>query len=763
MAIHIHAQQSYNSVTTKLSFYYTCKTSNPDGSTEEMMFGSSSQAPMLTNTDGVILVSSKNKASDATGTANLPSTNTPFNNLVMFSAIDVPQDNSLNGGCFYNADYSTMRNGNNYGFHTTKSGDYESFAFTFQYDPINKLSSIAIAANTTGMRTSKAPGDDIEAHRDDNTKTTIGIGVNATSNPAQSIYGSPSNNPDAAYLTLTKTTTGYRINYHKNTTTGEADFQTIKEETLVAYIGEPSTEYEAVITPINCDYEHWLPMGPDVKGDDNKTGNTQLQFYIDVHKKGDPSYKYPGLCQVNWNLTDVTHYPGFCNNFPAYSDHPNTDADLVFNDAMKQDGMYDANTVTPFIATSKQGNANAAIAKIMCMDYAAWGKLSAMVILDDGTMINAINNYNGKGYATLPLDKDENKLADEWEKTYNTNKHALTWDEDGKPVDQRDNGDGYTLFEEYRGFAVHVPSDPQNNTQAWDEFTRTDPDTKDAFVYDIDGLFQHAFSITNPTNLNWHYLSRDKNQLVFFDDIQQPTCRWVNFNTVDAYTYAPQYCVAIRNSDQSSWQDPLATGISYSAVEWRLLHTFTADQLQQLSSTQIQGLQAQIDAEETTINNSPVKKHIMIELFPSKLKEKYQYLLDKGRTDLFNAAIEQGTIQTVYHEVGHCIGIPHHKAPSNANTTTMDFKSCSASDGAECIMRYDVEYATTDKLNYHTNMGPFAAQKTYCKKGQQGIYYYRQYTVDETGKPIKTTYTIMKGGVKDGDNCYGKISVRSAR
>ena len=60
--------------------------------------------------------------------------------------------------------------------------------------------------------------------------------------------------------------------------------------------------------------------------------------------------------------------------------------------------------------------------------------------------------------------------------------HPLTWDEDSKPEKQKDNGDGYTLFEEYRGFAVHKPNETAADKQ--DVFVRTDPDQKDVFIYD---------------------------------------------------------------------------------------------------------------------------------------------------------------------------------------------------------------------------------------------------------------------------------------
>uniref|UniRef100_UPI00374DF8A3 hypothetical protein n=1 Tax=Mucilaginibacter sp. TaxID=1882438 RepID=UPI00374DF8A3 len=212
---------------------------------------------------------------------------------------------------------------------------------------------------------------------------------------------------------------------------------------------------EAVLKPMpKSKYETWLPKGPKVDGSDDTKGDDSSKFYVEVHDKNNPNKIYPGNFTVRYELKDITHYKGFNSNYPVYTGDKT--ADLKISDSTKYFWInaFDPTKCTDSVATSVVNNGSLAIVQIMCMDYGAWGKLTAKVTLDDGTELDASPYYDkGETFITIPYDRDENKIADAWEKSENIlhQGYGLDWDEDVKP-DNHHNGDNIPLIDEYRGF-----------------------------------------------------------------------------------------------------------------------------------------------------------------------------------------------------------------------------------------------------------------------------------------------------------------------
>ena len=273
-----------------------------------------------------------------------------------------------------------------------------------------------------------------------------------------------------------QTPTGYSISYNKHT----VDQGQSTTETFTATIGAPMANWEAVIKPVDADlvaYRKWLPKGPKIQEEaDDKPGDS-LRFHIMVCDKTDTTKLYNGNYIVKWELVDVTKYPGYCNNYPAYTDNPNVYSDLKFSDMLRTDPAFDGNATDSFKATSKPNKGQNTVVKVLSRDYGAWGKLVATVTLDDGTPPITARAYYGKNtqHLTIPLDEDEDKIADAWEKKYNVFAagYPTTWDEDKTP-DNKHPGDDISMLDEYRGFAVDSDARPA--------FVRTDPTQKDLFV-----------------------------------------------------------------------------------------------------------------------------------------------------------------------------------------------------------------------------------------------------------------------------------------
>ena len=734
------AQGGYQVTHTKINFYYSKTVSFhstvTNGTTYDVLFGQSISEPTLTDADGNITITGGHNTIPGAPN-NIPTAQLPVSyggamgiglaksqlTLASFTKM-VTEDKSLNGGGMHNASYSGGGGSN-----LEITVETKASSFYFRYDAVTGMSAISMAAQLTIFSVSQSG----EGGPAKSSKSDLSIAFSNAVMPAI-IAG---NTPQPASIVISKTPTGFSITYSKNSRTEN----TTTTETLNATIGEPISIYEAVIQPYNCDYQHWLPAGPNVNGSDDNKGDLKLRFNIVVRQKADHTKLYSGTGAISWVLADVTHYAGFCNNYPAYTtDNPDVSADIVFNIAA-------GNPPSPYSLVNAANNAGSRnnsctdmIANIMCMDYAAWGKLTALVRLQDGTVLTAISSLNpNKTYMTIPFDDNENKIADEWENTFNTAKHDLKWDADSKPENQRDDGDGYTLFEEYRGFAVHDPAAIDATKQ--DTLARTNPDMKDAFIYDPDGLFKAYYEHDNPSRLAWHYVK--KYQIAFLDDNKADTKhRWVNFNKEDQYSYANQYAVVLLKnlgSNPCSYGQSAtskAAAVTFGFVEYRACNNLPAS-----------------PADDQF--KSPVKNHIETVIYVGTI----QAAIAGVPADQEAHILDVQTGVNVRHELGHYLGIQHHSTTSADKGGTIWQNSM---DGAtDCVMRYPQPDEAGDAAFLAM---PF---KDYCKRFATGFLNMPVTFADANGDLVLNSNGTARHRNKAtpricDDNCFGQITVKSA-
>ena len=108
---------------------------------------------------------------------------------------------------------------------------------------------------------------------------------------------------------------------------------------------------------------------------------------------------------------------------------------------------------------------------VEALDYGAWGKLKAEVNVD-GEWYEA-KTPDGKSAITIPLDEDENHIADDWEREWSVSGEPGDADNDLYPLGVGWGvGDGFPNYEEYRGFLIK------------DKWTDTSPALKDLFILD---------------------------------------------------------------------------------------------------------------------------------------------------------------------------------------------------------------------------------------------------------------------------------------
>ncbi len=201
--------------------------------------------------------------------------------------------------------------------------------------------------------------------------------------------------------------------------------------------------------------ESWLPTGKE-----GQAGTTTITATL--HPSGTEGV-------INFEFSTITNWPGYCCNAGAESGYDlKLDAQTGFN----------INPAKTWAAT--QAQVEDASITVSCYDYGAWGKITAYVTINGVTKIAYLEDLKDtdppKYYATIPRDDNDNMIADAWPYDGTNND-----DVDASPTGAN-TGDGFSRFDEYRGFIA-------GGTHA-----RTNPNNKDVFIYDKDSLGLGYFS-----------------------------------------------------------------------------------------------------------------------------------------------------------------------------------------------------------------------------------------------------------------------------
>jgi hypothetical protein len=215
--------------------------------------------------------------------------------------------------------------------------------------------------------------------------------------------------------------------------------------------------------------------------------------------------------EIAFTLFDVSKERGrYMNDNEKYDD---VEEDLQISD------LNSDYTITKTTAAKRLGGkSQTQQIAIVCRDYGAFGKLQASVKVK-GTWYQATSGINT--FVTIPVDVNNNKIADAWEKQNNVYGKPDTWDGDPKPSGQGDIGDGMTNYEEYRGFFI---LDGVGNPQ----YKRTNPLVREIFVVD-EGLIFSPNSWKSATGMDSYWVSKDQTNAPRVRDVENNEHRLLNF------------------------------------------------------------------------------------------------------------------------------------------------------------------------------------------------------------------------------------------
>ena len=166
--------------------------------------------------------------------------------------------------------------------------------------------------------------------------------------------------------------------------------------------------------------------------------------------------------KFRFTLFDVSREKGWAMNA---GDKDDDSLDLEFVEGL--DGFLAPEETPDGWELEANRTMTSATVTIKANDYGAWGKLKCEVNVDGEWW--PCKSEDGKDYVTIPYDEDENKIADFWEEQKGIAGDAAA-DDDETP-EGREPGDGFSNYEEYRGFQIEG---------VW---RGTDPTEKDLFIH----------------------------------------------------------------------------------------------------------------------------------------------------------------------------------------------------------------------------------------------------------------------------------------
>ncbi len=261
----------------------------------------------------------------------------------------------------------------------------------------------------------------------------------------------------------------------------------------------------------------------------------------------DPNGKQP---YVTVSLSEVTNWKGICGNandpdastFP--NDPPKPDLVLERTDSHNSDwtknfdldGNYDGT-----LSRTLTRNDSSISVKVTCKDYGAYGKITATLWDYAGA-----GKYKSTGSNVVPIPRDGNgnKIADGWENTANltvAEKADVELDVETGPGSNSNNGDGLSIFAEYRGFKLY-----DGFNSRWQD---TSPREKDIFVSWASNMSAYkagdASKLPSPLKVNLVEQSyvNDPNGVA-----DEETTRWLNFNNEGIPGHKKVYAINVMQS-----------------------------------------------------------------------------------------------------------------------------------------------------------------------------------------------------------------------
>ncbi|HEX2100820.1 MAG TPA: hypothetical protein VHF69_09160, partial [Candidatus Synoicihabitans sp.] len=204
----------------------------------------------------------------------------------------------------------------------------------------------------------------------------------------------------------------------------------------------------------------------------------------------------PKVKQFRFELFETSREPGVCMNWPLEANDEALDLRLAAAPSFPADlSAKDQKNVVVDTLSDERGLAYAET-QIDSYDFGGHTTLRVVCVLQDGRELLGLLKSQGDELAMIPVPwrRSGSKIAKSWADRVGLN-GSDGEDLDATPVGDDNQGDGFSNYEEYRGFVQ------------LDEHLRTRPDRKDLFIRNLlgrralPGIFRYA----DLTQVTVHY------------------------------------------------------------------------------------------------------------------------------------------------------------------------------------------------------------------------------------------------------------------
>lgn len=425
---------------------------------------------------------------------------------------------------------------------------------------------------------------------------------------------------------------------------------------------------------------------------------------VDINIDGDEDCQAE---EIQFTLFDVSQERGRCiNDQEQYDD---VGPDLVINSGYTNP---DLDVTSPSTAgKTLSGGSQTVPINITCNDYGAYGKLKVSVKVK-GQWYDGDADGTPDKFITIPVDLNNNKIADSWEKQNGVYGSPADKDDDPEPTGQATNGDGLTNYEEYRGVYV---SDGNGGV----EHIRLNPKKKEIFVIDEGQIFSPV-SWKSASGMDAYWLT---NNLVYGSRANGDEILSNKVNFCSGFDQAPagsKYAIRLERVDDLhdphgiENDDSLPLGYTYPGIgppkNIKYCVIFVARIKMWFQDVYVKKL-------TDLIKKNPKGVTIHGKYFSKATLDYFlNAVTDPSKLQQF---VDQEVNTTVIHELGHACGLEHHE--------TGDVK-CPMCWGAR------LDQAIDDRMYNIMTM------------------------IDNGEKNIIAIYTYLKF-CKTGNNCWSKLDV----
>ncbi|MBL8897883.1 MAG: hypothetical protein JNM84_09650 [Planctomycetes bacterium] len=206
---------------------------------------------------------------------------------------------------------------------------------------------------------------------------------------------------------------------------------------------DPLPPLELVLRAEN--HAGWLPEGPLPPAPEGTVGN-RITVVAELRSK-DGSALPRGAVAMSFELLSVSTEPGYALNHPLEAAHDPRAFDL---------GFVEGGDAAPLVpraqaATTPIGDWKLAHAEVGAFDWGAHGALRAKAYVAHHGELVAVLEGSEERELRLPQRAASSAVADAWKKSYGVADRTDDDDAERTSGNEHD-GDGLTLYEEYRGF-----------------------------------------------------------------------------------------------------------------------------------------------------------------------------------------------------------------------------------------------------------------------------------------------------------------------